>query len=43
MIAAALGRKPDAKKYLERALSLNPKFDIRQAPAAAKALDAVIR
>jgi len=38
MIAVALNRKLDAKKLLERALALNPKFDIGQAPIAAKAL-----
>ena len=38
MIASALGRKPGAKKHLERALALNPKFDISQAPIAEKAL-----
>jgi len=38
MIAAALERKPDAMKLLDRALALNPKFDISQAPIAAKAL-----
>jgi len=38
MIADALGRKADAKKYLDRALALNPKFDIRQAEVARTAL-----
>ena len=38
MIAAALDRKPEAKKHLERALALNPKFDISQASIAEKEL-----
>jgi tetratricopeptide (TPR) repeat protein len=38
MIAAALDRKPEASKYLQRALALNPKFDISQAAIAEKAL-----
>jgi len=38
MIAAALEWKPDAMKLLERALALNRKFDISQAPIAARAL-----
>lgn len=38
MIAAAVGKKTDAKGYLERALALNPRFDVRQAPIAAKTL-----
>ena len=38
MIALALGRKPDARNYLERALALNRRFDPVQAPIAEKAL-----
>ena len=38
MIALAAGRKPDARNSLERALSLNRRFDIVQAPIAEKAL-----
>jgi tetratricopeptide (TPR) repeat protein len=38
MIAAALGRKEDAVKLLERALELNPNFDPMQAPIAAQTL-----
>ena len=34
MIAAANGKKPEAVKFLRRALELNPKFDARQAPIA---------
>jgi tetratricopeptide (TPR) repeat protein len=34
MIAAALHNAVAAKKYLERALALNPKFDLRQAVVA---------
>jgi tetratricopeptide (TPR) repeat protein len=39
MVAHALGKKPEAKQYLEKALSLNPKFDIRQAPVARQTLN----
>ena len=35
MIAAALGRKDAAAKSLDRALALNPRFEIRQADIAA--------
>lgn len=38
MIAQALGNKIQARKHLERALSLNPKFDFRQAAVAEKIL-----
>jgi tetratricopeptide (TPR) repeat protein len=38
MIANALGNKVDARKYLERALALNPRFDLRQAALAEAAL-----
>lgn len=38
LIAAALGKKADAIQHLEQALSLNPKFDRRQAAAAARTL-----
>jgi len=34
MIAAANGKKAEAAKFLRRALQLNPKFDVRQAPIA---------
>ena len=33
-IAAALGKPDEARKLLSRALELNPKFDLRQAPLA---------
>ena len=38
MIAAALARKDDARKNLEKALALNPEFDPSQAPIARKTL-----
>jgi len=38
MIAAALGRKDAAAKSLDRALALNPRFEIRQADIAAVTL-----
>jgi tetratricopeptide (TPR) repeat protein len=38
MIAAANGKKPEAAKFLRRALQLNPKFDVLQAPIAANKL-----
>jgi hypothetical protein len=38
MIALAMGRKPDARNHLERALALNRRFDPVQAPIADKAL-----
>lgn len=38
MIAAALGNKADARMHLERALALNPRFDLRQGAIAASAL-----
>jgi tetratricopeptide (TPR) repeat protein len=34
MIAAALGRTPQATRHLRRALAQNPHFDLRQAPLA---------
>lgn len=34
MIAAALGKKADAVRELQLALTLNPQFDLRQAPIA---------
>jgi len=37
-IAAALGKRDEARKLLSRALELNPKFDLRAAPIAAAAL-----
>ncbi len=41
MIAAALGRFDAAARHLARALALAPAFDVRQAPMARAALDAV--
>jgi tetratricopeptide (TPR) repeat protein len=41
MIAVALGRPRTAARQLGRALALNPTFDIRQAPVARAALDAL--
>jgi tetratricopeptide (TPR) repeat protein len=41
MIAVALGRSRAAARHLERALALAPAFDVRQAPMARAALDAV--
>jgi tetratricopeptide (TPR) repeat protein len=41
MIALALGRPRHAARHLERALALAPAFDVRQAPMARAALDAV--
>jgi tetratricopeptide (TPR) repeat protein len=41
MIEKALGKKTEAATYLERALSLNPRFDPRQAEIAEEALRAV--
>lgn len=38
MIAAARGRKAEARKHLERALALNPRFDLRQAARAESVL-----
>jgi tetratricopeptide (TPR) repeat protein len=38
IIAAQLGKKDEARKYLKKALELNPHFDVDQAPAAAAAL-----
>ena len=38
MIAHALGDEAEAKKQLERALALNPKFAVRQAAVAAATL-----
>ncbi|MCU1273871.1 MAG: Tetratricopeptide 2 repeat protein [Bryobacterales bacterium] len=38
MIAHALGNKPEARKHLERALALNPRFDPRQSEIAEAAL-----
>jgi tetratricopeptide (TPR) repeat protein len=39
MIAAQLGKKDDARKYLQRALALNSHFDIEEAPTARATLD----
>lgn len=41
MIARALGQPRVAARHLERALALDPAFDVRQAPMARAALDAV--
>jgi tetratricopeptide (TPR) repeat protein len=38
LIAAARDKKAEAAKYLERALELNPRFDLRQADIAAASL-----
>jgi len=38
MIAKARGKKEEAAKYLQRALALNPAFDLKQAAAANAAL-----
>jgi hypothetical protein len=43
MIAAAVEKQEEAKRYLERALALNPKFDARQATVASKTLQEVGR
>ncbi|MGI8744846.1 MAG: tetratricopeptide repeat protein [Bryobacteraceae bacterium] len=43
MIAAALGKIPEAQKDLERALALNPKFDILQARLAGERLGELTR
>jgi tetratricopeptide (TPR) repeat protein len=43
MIAAAMGKKADAKEYLERALALNPNFDARQAALAGTTLAGLAR
>ncbi len=34
MIAEAAGNKEDCRRHLQKALSLNPKFDLRQAAIA---------
>ena len=39
MIAEAAGDRALAQKHLQRALSFNPQFSVRQAPIAAKALE----
>jgi tetratricopeptide (TPR) repeat protein len=41
MIANALGNTPEARKHLERALALNPRFDPRQSELAEAALRAI--
>jgi len=41
MIAAALGRASSAARHLRRALTLNPHFDVRQAPLAVATLAAL--
>jgi tetratricopeptide (TPR) repeat protein len=41
MIARALAQPRAATRHLERALALDPSFDVRQAPMARAALDAV--
>jgi Tfp pilus assembly protein PilF len=43
MTAAAMGKKADAKEYLERALALNPNFDARQAALAGTTLAGLAR
>ncbi len=42
-IAAALGHERIAARHLRRALGLNPRFDLRQAPRARAALAALER
>ena len=42
-IAAALGHQRIAARHLRRALGLNPRFDLRQAPRARAALAALER
>ncbi|MBI3667997.1 MAG: tetratricopeptide repeat protein [Acidobacteria bacterium] len=41
MIARALGKSEEARGDLERALALNPRFDVKQAPLARKALEEI--
>lgn len=41
MIAQASGDRAEAKRQLEKALALNPRFDLRQAEEARKALEAM--
>jgi Flp pilus assembly protein TadD len=41
VIAAALGRDRIAARHLGRALALNPRFDVRQAPRARATLAAL--
>jgi tetratricopeptide (TPR) repeat protein len=41
MIANALGSKAEARKYLERALALNPRFDVRQSEVAEAVLSSM--
>jgi tetratricopeptide (TPR) repeat protein len=41
VIALAKGDRENARKYLERALSLNPKFDVRNGILAQKALEEI--
>ena len=43
MIARALGQPRAASRHLARALALDPSFDVRQAPMARAALDALRR
>ena len=38
MIALSVGKNREAQNYLERAIALNPKFDLSQAPIAAEQL-----
>jgi Flp pilus assembly protein TadD len=38
IIAMQRGKKEDARKYLQKALALNPHFDVEEAPAAQAAL-----
>lgn len=41
LIAAAMNKKAEASNYLERALALNPHFDLRQAEIAENALQSL--
>lgn len=41
IIAAQRGKKDDARKYLQKALELNPHFDVEEAPAAQTMLNRV--
>jgi tetratricopeptide (TPR) repeat protein len=43
MIASALRKTAQAKEYLEQALALNARFDVRQAQAAEKAIEGLPR
>ena len=43
MIAHALGEQDAARKHLQRALSLNSNFDLKQAPVARQALKEIMQ